>query len=206
MAGRRCENKFGWKRYVLYSIYMPSVNSLCICKCVGRCVTDNSSGIFICNLWHVEADFWKLLVNHTRQSIIRSFSKRQEVTVVKMNDEIAYFLFFFFTQHETGERKTANLTEEVERHSAHGTLQLKMLEAVKAPLSLAWRSHPSAQSLHMCGSLGEFCAPFFSALFIFFAFFHFEHASCWALFTSQHGEVHTQGGGRGRGTAGRSPF
>ncbi len=124
----------------------------------------------------------------------------------KMNDEIAYFLFFFFTQHETGERKTANLTEEVERHSAHGTLQLKMLEAVKAPLSLAWRSHPSAQSLHMCGSLGEFCAPFFSALFIFFAFFHFEHASCWALFTSQHGEVHTQGGGRGRGTAGRSPF
>lgn len=120
----------------------------------------------------------------------------------KMNDEIAYFLFYFFTQHETGERKTANLTEEVERQSAHGTLQLKMLGAVKAPLSLARRSHPSAQSLHMCGSLGGLCAP----LFIFFTFFHFEHASCWALFASQHGEVHTQGGGRGRGTAGRSPF
>lgn len=185
---------------------MPSVNSLCICKCVGRCVTDNSSGIFICNLWHLKADFWKLVVNHTCKSIIGSLCRRQEVTVAlkwMMKLHISYFSFSVSMQREW---KTVNLTEEVERHSAHGTLQLKMLGAVKAPLSLAWRSHPSAQSLHMCGSLGELCAPLFSALFISFASFHFEHASCWALFASQHGEVHTQGRVRGRGTAGRSPF
>lgn len=179
MAGRRCENKFGWKCYVLYSIYMPSVISSCICKCVGRCVTDNSSGIFICNLWHLHADFWKPVVNHTHKSIIRSLCKRQEVTVTlkwMMKSHISYFTFSLSMKPE---RKTANLTEEVERHSAHGTLQLKMLGAVKAPLSLAWQSHPSAQSMHMCGSLGELCAPLFSALFISFASFNFEQASCW---------------------------
>lgn len=82
---------------------MPSVNSLCICKCVGRCVTDNSSGLFICNLWHLKADFWKLVVNHTGKSITRSLCKRPEVTdALNWMMKLHISLFFFFRQHKTG--------------------------------------------------------------------------------------------------------
>lgn len=68
----------------------PQLIVYAFCKYVRRCVTDNRSGLFIYNLWHLKAGFWKLVVNHTCKSTIRSLCKRQEVT-----DALKWRIFIF---------------------------------------------------------------------------------------------------------------